>query len=591
MLSFRQKVVISHLVCFLLFVALLYPLVGFVIEKMKVESLKGRVEKVVNQVKHEPSVDRLVEKLKEIQSLLFFEITLISPPKEILYASKKGVRNEYAEHTDAFSSKEVIESLGSGDGFEVRFSPIFEQEMVYVAVPLKLNGKQLVLRGAFPYGQEQELIYRVTFSFLLIGLITLFLFSFVSWTIIHYLTAPVRKILQTIRPYQMGIDEEIPLIKLEEYSLGRDEFFQLAETLNSLSARIRFQIANLVEEKDEKSAILESLIEGVIAVDECLVVVYVNKTAINFLGVAEEKLVGKNLKSLNLPNCIEIALQVQELERPASTVITLPNNKDKIFDVIAVPRKREGKGALLVFQDKTELRKVIELGKDFIANASHELKTPITIIRGFAETLHDHPELSRDMHAEITEKIVSNCHRMNTLVKNLLTLAAVDEGLPASRLAMADLQDLVGQARQTVLTVHKNARISIELIGKEPFQALLDSDLFLQALINLIENAAKYSKPPAIIEVIIRNKQKEFVLSVRDQGVGIPKEDLDRIFERFFAVDKSHSRNLGGSGLGLSIVERIVEKHKGRIEVLSEVGKGTEFILYIPKNQRDFASD
>lgn len=586
MLSFRQKVIAAHLICFFSFVLLLYPIVGFAIEWMKVRSLKSRVEKVVRMIDQEPNQEAMIKKLKEAQSLLFFETTLTDSSTEILFNSQRNIQ-ELPEKKIA-SGSEFQNALKKGLGYEVRFSPIFKQEMVYVAVPFVFQQKEFILQGAFPFRQEQELIYRVTISFCLIGLISLFLFSMVSWVIIHYLTAPVRKIVELVRPYQMGIEEKIPLIELEGSASSNDEFSQLAHTLNSLSSRIEQQISSLTEEKDEKSAILESLIEGVIALDEKQTVIYMNKMAATFLAVQQDYLVGKPLKIVNLPECEEVIFQAKEFQRPATTVLKPRGKRTKYFDVIAVPVRRGGNGVILVLQDKSEMRKVIELGKDFIANASHELKTPITIIRGFAETLHDHPELSKEMHKEITGKIVSNCNRMNTLVKNLLTLAAVDEGLPSSRLGKCDLVDLVGQARQTVMAVHKDAKISIELMDPEPFETLLDSDLFLQALINLFENAAKYSKPPAIIEVIIYNKEKEFVLSIRDQGVGIPSEDLERIFERFYAVNKSHSRNLGGSGLGLSIVSRIVEKHRGRIEVVSEVGKGTEFILYIPKDQRTF---
>jgi len=222
------------------------------------------------------------------------------------------------------------------------------------------------------------------------------------------------------------------------------------------------------------------------------------------------------------------------------------------------------------------------MGRDFIANASHELKTPITIIRGFAETLHDHPELSREVNKEITQKIVSNCQRMDILVKTLLTLAAIDEGIPSSRLQECDIQDLIEQTRQTVLAVHPNANITIETKGKAPFRLRVDSDLFMQAILNLLDNAVKYSKPPAQVVVTIEKRRDELLFQISDKGKGIPEEDLDRIFERFYSVDKSYSRTLGGSGLGLSIVERIVEKHMGEIDVESTLGEGSTFTIALP---------
>jgi two-component system phosphate regulon sensor histidine kinase PhoR len=305
-----------------------------------------------------------------------------------------------------------------------------------------------------------------------------------------------------------------------------------------------------------------------------------NRMAEVFLGIDEKELAGKKFSVANQRPCEDLIKEAQKKGQPVVLVIKPERKQKRYLDAVAVPRGKGG--AILVLQDKTSLHKVIELGRDFIANASHELKTPITIIRGFAETLHDHPELTREVYTEITDKIVSNCQRMDTLVKNLLTLAAVDEGLPRSRLQECDLYNLVEQARLTILSVHPDAKISVETKGEEPFDLMADSDLFFQAILNLLDNAVKYSKRPAEVKVRIEKYPTEFVIRVSDKGVGIPSEDLDRIFERFYAVDKSHSRSLGGSGLGLSIVERIIEKHQGKIDVESKLGKGTTFSITLP---------
>lgn len=554
-------------------------------ERIQASSLEHRVEKVIRTIKNAPSIDQVVDKLRQTENLLFFRLSLFEPQKGFLYDSHQQIEGSEFEEGHRLSHPEIEEALAKGEGYRVRYSPLFEQEMAYVAVPFMFQGKELVLRAAFPYGQIIDLTHELTIAFLVIGILMLSLFSFLVWFIIHYFTAPVRKILGTIRPYQMGIEEHIPHIEFGS-SLGqKDEFGQLAETLNSLSSRIELQISSLIQEKNEKDAILESLIEGVVAVDESLTVSYMNHTAEVFLNIPESKLVGSSFQLANQPECEQLIIQAQAKKEPLSTILKPKRGQKKFFDAVAAPRGKGEQGAILVLQDKTGLHKVVELGRDFIANASHELKTPITIIRGFAETLHDHPDLSQEVNREITSKIVSNCQRMDTLVKNLLTLAAVDEGLPRSRLRKCDIEDLIGQARNTVLSVHRTANIEVKTIGEEPFYLQLDSDLFMQALINLLENAAKYSRPPAHVIVTIDKRKEHFIITVADKGQGIPSEDLDRIFERFFAVDKSHSRSLGGSGLGLSIVERIIEKHQGKIEVESEVGKGTTFTITLPTTQ------
>jgi signal transduction histidine kinase len=227
-----------------------------------------------------------------------------------------------------------------------------------------------------------------------------------------------------------------------------------------------------------------------------------------------------------------------------------------------------------------ERNKVLEMGKDFAANASHELRTPITIIRGFAETLQDLPELPRDMVVDIIEKIVRNCQRMDTLVKNLLTLADL-ENLPDSRFKECDLVVLAETCRQVVLVVYETAQTTIEK-NSESITIAADPDILELAIINLLDNAAKYSNPPAKITIKLEQEGDEACISISDQGIGIPPADLEHIFERFYTVDKARSRRLGGAGLGLSIVRTIVEKHHGTISVTSMVGIGTTFFIRLP---------
>ncbi|MFC2049423.1 ATP-binding protein [Chlamydiota bacterium] len=446
--------------------------------------------------------------------------------------------------------------------------------------------KDYILRSDLPYEQIATLTHDLALTFLLLGIAILLLFSSLAWLIIHFLTRPVTQIIQAIKPYQLGKADHIPQIKLGHGIRPNDEFGQLAETLNSLTKRIESQIASLTHAKNEKSAILESLVEGVIAVDQDQVVIYMNKAAGVLLGVSGNALVGKNFSLVALPACEELIREAQKKQEPVILVLKPERKQKRYLDAIAVPRGKEG-GAILVLQDKTGLHKIVELGRDFIANASHELKTPITIIRGFAETLYDHPELSREVYREITEKIVSNCQRMDTLVKNLLTLAAVDEQLPRSRLQECDFVDLAEEAIQTILAVHPDAQIKVETKGEEPFYLMADSDLMHQAILNLLDNAVKYSKPPAQITVVIEKGPAAIQLHISDKGIGIPQEDQERIFERFYAVDKSHSRSMGGSGLGLSIVERIIEKHQGKIEVESTLGVGTTFHITLPIHDAD----
>ena len=257
------------------------------------------------------------------------------------------------------------------------------------------------------------------------------------------------------------------------------------------------------------------------------------------------------------------------------------NGNKTFLDIVGVPTKDKTQ-AVLVIQDKTAHFKMLEMRKDFIANASHELKTPITIIRGFAEALHDNPDFPKNTLIEITDKIVRNCKRMTTLIKDLLALADI-ENLPRSRLTECDLVDIAHECKSMVLDIFPTANIEIIKPEDVDIHILADPDLMNLAIMNLIENAAKYSNPPAQIKVTFTQEGEDFIkFTVTDQGIGIPANDLENIFQRFYTVNKAHSQKMGGSGLGLSIVENIIAKHYGRVTVESTLGKGTTFTIILP---------
>lgn len=334
-------------------------------------------------------------------------------------------------------------------------------------------------------------------------------------------------------------------------------------------------------ERNEKEAILESLAEGVVVVDGQMNICCINSSGSKMIGIPRRQLIGKKFpESHELPLLKKCRLLLESCQKKSCALtdsISIGENKKFYLDLIAEPKSN---GAILILQDKSSHYKILEMGKDFVANASHELRTPITIIKGFAETLQDLPELPRDMVIDITEKIVRNCQRMDSLVKNLLTLADL-ENLPDSRFQECDLVVLAETCREVILSVYENAETIIEK-SDESIVIAADADILELAIMNLLDNAAKYSNPPAHISMRIQQHGDEVILCITDQGIGIPPADLEHIFERFYTVDKARSRRLGGAGLGLSIVRTIIEKHQGTISVTSEVGKGTTFSIRLP---------
>ncbi|MCI0381669.1 MAG: HAMP domain-containing histidine kinase [Chlamydiae bacterium] len=462
-MSFRKKIILSQLILFIVFIAALFPFINRAVVRLVRESLEESTNDLIDLIDDANSENELVERLKNQEFFVFFHITLIDEKKQIIYDSY-GER--FLHFLEAEPHPELEEAEKDEIGYAVIDSKVFSGRFAYIAQKFSFQGKTYYLLTAFPFGQIQDITKNFEIGFLIFSFVMLLFFTGLTWLIFNRLSQPIREIINTIKPYQMGKVEEIPKIVLKRKTSEEDEFKQLASTLNSLSEKVQSQI------------------------------------------------------------------------------------------------RRE---------------------KDFVANASHELRTPITVIRGFVETLSDLPKISKETLAEVTEKILRNCERMENLVKSLLTLADL-ENIPESRFTACDLVVLVENCKHILLSVYSNASIKIQ---KDQDQMIIsaDADILELAILNLLDNAAKYSKPPAKIIIKLEDMGESVKLMISDQGIGIPLEDLDRIFERFYTVDKARSRKFGGAGLGLSIVKTIIDKHRGKIQVASKVGEGTIFTILLPKHR------
>lgn len=429
--------------------------------------------------------------------------------------------------------------------------------------------------------QKQELstvLGEFKFRIVLFGCGFLLLYSLLTGAIMHRLSYPLQQIIDAIVPYREG--DLLPRIALDR-SATKGEFGKLATLLNSLTDRIQKQIERLKQQRKETEEILQSLGEGVVAVDISGSTTFANETACKMFGISLDAVLGRPLSCYGQlgAKCHEA---IQQVLQTSEVVEQTWNNgqKGRIYlDLTAAPRIGQN-GAILVIQDKTSDYKILEMGKDFIANASHELRTPITIIRGFAETLQDHPNLSSEMLCEIAEKIVRTSGRLDKLIKSLLMLADI-ENLCVKKFQMIDLVSLLEQSKHLLLASHPKAHLTFfsDLV-RAPVAA--DPLLLELAIMNLLENAVKYSPVPASIKLSIHVVGTDARIEVRDQGIGIPEGDLPYVFDRFYTVDKARSRKSGGAGLGLSIVKTIVEKHEGKVMAASELGKGSTFTICLP---------
>lgn len=581
MLSFRQKIVATYVVLLIIFTTATLPIVTKIIKSIAEKSMRDRADEMIEKIQSAPNNDALVRRLKEQSSQFFLRLSIITNDGKILYDShSKNLMGPRFSREYVVDYPDVFDAFQKGVGYGEDYSELQEQKFSNYSKMFDFHGKQYVIRLSFPSKYFTEIAKDIEVAFLFLTTLMLLLFSAMTWFIINYLTNPIRQIINAVTPYQEKDLVTIPEIRLTRLS-AKGEFGKLAYTLNSLSNKIQRHIDNLTEERNEKEAILESLAEGVVAVDGEMKVGYANKMAMSLLGKKPDQLLQHNFSMVQWPEAYVLLNLCQKEKMPVTSSSTLMQGANKTYlDIVGTPLG-DGKGAILVMHDQTAHYKLLEMRKDFIANASHELKTPITIIRGFAEVLHDNPKLSRKINEEMTSKIVKNCNRMTTLIKDLLTLSDV-ENIPLSRLADCNLIDIIEDCRTTLLNIYPDATVEIFNPEKIDPRLIGDRSLLELAFMNLIENGAKYSNQAAEIEITLRKINAELQITISDKGIGIPKPDLDHIFDRFYTVDKAHSQKMGGSGLGLSIVQTIIAKHFGEITVESELGKGTSFTILLP---------
>lgn len=579
--SLRKKILISYIVIVIAFIAVMYPLASFMVQHIVRNSLRERSSEIIEKIKDEPNDYALIQKLKDQRYLVFFRVSLITDERVLLYDSYTRRLLGPQFNQNLARHPEVEQAFKEGVGFYEGTSTLLKQKFLYTAETFDFHGKTYVLRTAFPYIFVSELTRDVEIGLIGLSIAALLLFSLMTWYIVNRLTHPIHQIIQSVRPFQEGRIPTLPDIKIDKNAY--DDVRMLANVLNLLSTKIQSHIDTITQERNETLAVLESLVEGVIAINHQQTITYANGMALSLLGFTREEIVGQPITIISQHDCLNLIRECQQLQQMLTNTAQIKRDGSKIFlDIVAIP-KENNSGAVLVMEDKSAHYKLLEMRKDFIANASHELKTPITIIRGFAETLHDHPDIAKETYVMITEKILHNCKRMSTLVKDLLVLTDI-ENIPHSRLIECDLYEIVLSCKQMIQDLHPNANIVFNKSVNGDFLFTADPSLIELAVINLLENAAKYSKPPAQITITIDDLGDKIKLVIADRGIGIPKADLEHIFQRFYTVNKAHSRKLGGSGLGLSIVETIVQKHHGKISVESEIDYGTSFTLVFPKH-------
>ncbi|MDE2512303.1 MAG: PAS domain-containing protein [Elusimicrobia bacterium] len=355
----------------------------------------------------------------------------------------------------------------------------------------------------------------------------------------------------------------------------------LGTGVNVLAERIGAAVAELSRDKSQLVAVLDQMTEAVVAVDASGVVLFVNPALSRLLSVDAAAARGRSyLESLRHKGVSEMIAGVLRERRVLAQEIRLFAREELVFDAHAAPLLQGERlaGALVVLHDISRLRRLEQVRRDFVANVGHELRTPLSSIKGFAETLRE-GALHDPVHAaEFLRTIEEHADRMSKLVDDLLDLSAIESGHRLPRFEAVDLASLCADVARQLHPRAEQAGVGLAVL---PWDALprvrADRDQLRQILVNLMDNAIKYNERQGLVEVSAEPWKDGVRVSVRDTGLGIPDADLPRVFERFYRVDKARSRDAGGTGLGLSIVKHLVEAHGGEISVESRQPGGSCF--------------
>ncbi len=368
---------------------------------------------------------------------------------------------------------------------------------------------------------------------------------------------------------------------------GAGEVGNLVRSANRMAVELENRNRAVQREMFQQGAILASMADGVLAVDGDQRVVLINDTAQEMLPFVSAAPRGEFLWDvLHQPDVLAVVgtcVEEQERARLRAVLSKGPGGAQRILELRASPLvKAPDGGCVLLIQDRTELERLERVRRDFVANVSHELKTPLTSVRGYLETVRDDPELPLELRTRFLDKSIKNADRLAAIIGDLLALARAEGGAEGANAETLELDRLARSVVADASALAAEAGIQLELDAPAVVHVKGDRVALSSALVNLVENAIKYSPSDTRVRVHVSRLMGMAKFTVEDQGPGISEQQLERIFERFYRVDEDRSRELGGTGLGLSIVRHVALAHRGQVRVESSLGAGSRFTLELP---------
>lgn len=528
----------------------------------------------------------LESQAKRFKELADMRVTYIRPDGVVLGDSD----HDPATMENHSNRREVKEALASGVGSSIRRSATLGESMLYVAMPVQEGGQTVgIVRLAVSLKDVERSLANMWLA-LVSGLVILFVIAaFISYRIARSVTRPLERMTSAAKQ-MASMDYEIRIPAGDK----KDEVSELARALNAMAESLQGQLAEIRQNEVRLQSVLDNMNNGVVMIDPDGRIKLYNRSAERLLGSTAKERVGRGYgeakQQYELVQLIREALQSHE---PLHEELTVYYPEERLLELNFVPmlmNEDQEPGLLLVLQDVTAIRRLERMRSEFVANVSHELKTPVAAVKGFAETLLagavNDPETAQSFLTIIHDE----SERLNRLIGDILELSKIESRRSPLQFSPVDLQAFMERLVGFMSTEAAKKNIRLDWQVEEGLFVEADEDRLGQILLNLLQNGINYTPDGGSVRVKAEvvesgdpeNGEERVRITVSDTGIGIPKKDLPRIFERFYRVDKARSRSSGGTGLGLSIVKHLAELHHGSIRVESTVGVGSHFILELP---------
>jgi two-component system phosphate regulon sensor histidine kinase PhoR len=506
-------------------------------------------------------------------------ITVILPSGEVIGDTDEDPKN-MNNHGDR---PEVQEALAGSVGSSVRYSATTREDRRYLAVPLlKGNDVRAVVRASLVVTGVESTLAVFRGHVLLLGLAGCATIAVISLIISGWISRPLERLRNGAVQFAHGdLSHRLPLT-------GVEEIRTVAAAMNHMAEELHQRIETILRQQNEREAMFSSMEEGILAVDNGGRIVSFNHSGATLLGASPARLQGRLIHEvLRKPDLLQVVEAALSDAIPVGCDLEVAGPEQRWLSVHGTALYDAGRqriGALIVLHDVTRLHHLENVRRDFVANVSHELRTPITSIKGFVETLLDGALENRENAVRFLRIVLRQINRVNAIIGDLLTLSRIERGAEEQVIEFASqcVHDVLRAAAEMCQQKAADKQIAIELACPDDLRADVNASLVEQAVINLLDNAIKYSEPGGTVELSGAGAGAEVLITVQDHGCGIEAQHLPRLFERFYRVDKARSRDLGGTGLGLAIVKHIALAHRGSVRVESVVGRGSVFVLRLP---------